>query len=193
MTTQSSLGDGASESTPGLSGRKGLPWWVWAAIVLFAIFVLLWGVSVLSRPGLQQAAIASNETSAIGYIHAVASAERLAAQFNKGFPLPLSCLSDPSQCPAAVSTEPLLSGSLTDTYAVYFTVSSSPTPEEIAEKGAVPRSIKSWVLVVLPRQPGVTGQRVFCTDTTGEISFTPDANTLPDASGGRCGNTQPLR
>jgi len=193
MTTQSHVGGGASGTGTGVPGTKSLPWWAWAAVVLVVVVAALWGVSVSSRPGLQRAAISGNEASAIGYIQAVASAERLAAEFNRGFPLPLSCLSDPAQCPPAVATMPLLSGSLTDSYSQFFTVSSSPTPDEIARAGAVARSIRNWVLVVLPRQPGVTGQRIFCTDATGEISFTPDSNTLPDTSGGRCGNTQPLR
>jgi hypothetical protein len=193
MATPSSIRGDASGSGSERSGRKGVPWWIWAVITLFVVVVGLWGVAVVSQPGLRRAAIAGNEASAIGYIRAVASAEALAVEFNKGFPLPLSCLSEPAQCPPAVSALPLLSGSLTDSYAAYFTVLSSPTPEEIAQAGAVARSVKTWVLVVLPRQPGVTAQRVFCTDTTGEISFTADANTLPDTSGGRCGNTQPLR
>ena len=193
MATHASIGGRASGPGTGVSGTKGLPWWAWAAVVLVVMVAALWGVAVSSRPGLQRAAISGNEASAIGYVRAVASAQRLAAEFNRGFPLPLSCLSDPAQCPPAVATMPLLSGSLTDSYAEFFTVSSSPTPEEIANTGAVARSIRHWALVVLPRQPGVTGQRVFCTDTTGEISFTPDANTLPDTSGGRCGNTLPLR
>ncbi len=190
MATPSDLAGGGLQSA---SGRRRRLWWLSAAIGLVVIILAVWAVLALSVPGLRRAAIAGNEASAIGYVQAVASAERLAAGFNRGFSLPLSCLSDPGQCPPAVSTMPLLAASLTDSYVTYFTVSSSPTSDEIAAGGAVARSIKNWVLVVLPRQPGVTGQRVFCTDRTGEIFFTPDTNTLPDTSAGRCGNAQPLR
>lgn len=174
-------------------GRRGLPWWVWAAIVIFILLVVLWLASVLMQPGLRQAVISGNEASAIGYVRAVASAEQLAAQFNKGYFLPLSCLTDPAQCPPAVASLPLLSGTLTDSYSTYFVVMEAATPEEIAAKGLSANSAKTWTLVVLPRQPGVTGTRVFCTDTSGGIFYTPDDKTLPDTTGGRCGNASPLQ
>jgi hypothetical protein len=174
-------------------GKRRLPTWVKAAIGLFVVLVAVWLISVLSLPGLRTAAIQGNEASAIGYVHEVANAQRMAAQFNKGYFLPLSCLSDPAQCPPAVSPTPLLAATLTDSYSTYFSVDESPTAEEIAEKGAAARSVKTWSLTVLPREPGKTGQRVFCTDTTGGIFFTPDSNTLPNTAGGRCGGTQPLQ
>ena len=174
-------------------GRRGLRWWVWTAIVLVILLVVLWLASVLMLPGLRTAAIKGNEVSAIGFVRNVASAEQLAAQFNKGYFLPLACLTTPAQCPPAVASQPLLSGTLTDSYSLFFRVAASPTAEEIAEKGAAARSIKAWTLVVMPREPGVTGQRVFCTDTSGGIFFTPDSNTLPDPSGGRCNGAFPLK
>ena len=190
MATHSDPSGGAVVSTV---GRRGLPWWVWAAMVLFILLVVLWLVSVLMRPGLRQAVISGNEASAIGFVRNVASAEQLAAQFNKGYFLPLSCLADPAQCPPAVSSMPLLSGAITESYSMFFRVAASPTAEELAEKSAAARSIKAWTLVVMPREPGVTGQRVFCTDTSGGIFFTPDSKTLPDPSGGRCNGAQPLQ
>ena len=191
MATLTGLGTDAPGSTA--AGRPRLPRVFWIALAVLGLLIAVWLISVLALPGLQQAAITGNEASAIGYVRAVAGAESLAASLNGGFYLPLSCLSDPAQCPPAVSPQPLLAGTLTDSYSTFFTVSSTPSPEEIAEKGAVARSVKDWVLVVLPRQPGVTGQRVFCTDATGGIFFTPDANTLPDTSRGRCGDTYPLQ
>jgi hypothetical protein len=190
MSTAPDPSRGESISTV---GRRGLPTWVKAAIGLFVVLVAVWLISVLSLPGLRTAAIQGNEASAIGYVHAVAGAQKLAAQLNRGYYLPLSCLSDPAQCPPAVSPTPLLAATLTDSYVTYFVEHESPTAEEIAAKGAAARSIKTWSLTVLPREPGKTGQRVFCTDTTGGIFFTPDSNTLPDVSGGRCGNTFPLK
>ena len=185
--------DSAQGTVVSTVGRRALPTWVKVAIGLFVVLVTLWLVSVLSAPGLQKAAITGNEASAIGYVRAVAEAERLAAQFNKGYFLPLSCLSNPDACPPAVSSMPLLSATLSDSYSTFFTVEASPTAEEIAEKGAAARSVTKWAMVVLPRQPGVTGQRVFCTDTSGGIFFTPDSNTLPDTAGGRCGGASPLQ
>jgi len=190
MAARTGLSDGAAHST---SGRRGLPWWAWAAIVLFILLIVLWLAAVLMLPGLRKAALQGNEASAIGYVRAVANAERMAAEFNKGYFLPLSCLADPVQCPPAVASQPLLSGTLTDSYSLFFRVAASPTAVEMAEKGAAARSIKAWTLVVMPRAPGVTGQRVFCTDTSGGIFFTPDSNTLPDPSGGRCGGASPLQ
>ena len=174
-------------------GRRRLPGWVWAAIVLFILLVVVWLVSLLMLPGLQQAAIQGNEASAIGFVRSVASAEQLAAQFNQGYFLPVSCLTDPTQCPPAVATTPLLGTTLTDSYSMYFVVTEAATPEEIAAKGLSANSAKKWTLVVLPRQPGVTGTRVFCTDTSGGVFYTPDDKTLPDTTGGRCGNASPLQ
>jgi len=84
-------------------GRRGLRWWVWTAIVLVILLVVLWLASVLMLPGLRTAAIKGNEVSAIGFVRNVASAEQLAAQFNKGYFLPLACLTTPAQCPPAVA------------------------------------------------------------------------------------------
>jgi len=190
MAARTGLSVGAAGST---SGRGGLPSWTWAAIVLFILLIVLWLAAVLMLPGLRVVALQGNEASAIGFVRSVASAEQLAAQVNKGYFLPLSCLTAPAECPPAVASQPLLSGTLTDSYALFFRVATSPTAEEIAEKGAAARSIKAWTLVVMPREPGVTGQRVFCTDTSGGVFFTPDSNTLPDPSGGRCNGAFPLK
>jgi hypothetical protein len=186
MTTRSGHSDDGA-------GRVHLPWWVWAAVVLCVTLGVLGYTSIISLPGLKRAAIGGNEASAIGYVQAVASAERLAAQFNKGYFLPPSCLADPSQCPPAVAPQPLLAAALTESYSMFFRVAAPASPDEIAARGAAARSIKTWVLVVMPRQPGVTGTRVFCTDTSGGIFFTPDSRTLPDPSGGRCNGAHPLQ
>lgn len=190
MTARTGLSVGASGST---SGRRGLPRWAWAAIVLFILLIVLWLAAVLMLPGLRKAALQGNEAAAIGFVRSVASAEQLAAQVNKGYFLPLSCLIEPARCPPAVASQPLLSDTLTDSYSLFFRVAASPTAEEIAEKGAAARSITAWTLVVMPQKPGVTGLRVFCTDTSGGIFFTPDSNTLPDPGGGRCGGASPLK
>ena len=174
-------------------GKRGLPTWVKVAIGLFVLLVVIWLVSVLSEPGLRTAAISSNEASAIGYVRAVAEAQKLAARFNGGYFLPLSCLTDPSKCPPATATLPLLSTTLTDSYSTYFVVGEAATPDEIAAKSLAANSVKTWTLVVLPRQPGVTGTRVFCTDTSGTVFYTPDEHTLPDTTGGRCNGAQPLQ
>jgi hypothetical protein len=174
-------------------GRRGLPWWVWTAIVLFLALVLLWVASILMLPGLQTAAIQGNESAAIGYIRNVAGAQAMAASMNRGFYLPVSCLTAPSACPPAVSEEPLLSGSLTDAYSMFFQVVEAASAEEIAAKGANPRSVKVWAMVVMPREPGVSGKRTFCVDTKGDYFFTADANTLPDISRGFCNGAYPLK
>lgn len=174
-------------------GRRGLPWWVWAAIIIFILLVGLWMASILALPGLRRAAIQGNESSAIGYVRAVASAQAMAATFNKGYALPLTCLSDPPQCPPKVADQPLLVGTLPEAYSMYFQVTEAATAEEIAAKGAAAKSVKAWVLVLMPRQPGETGTRVFCTDGSGDVYFTPDANTLPDVTRGRCNGASKLQ
>lgn len=175
------------------SGRRGLPWWAWAAIVLFLAMVLLWGASILMLPGLQKAAIESNEASAIGYVRSVALAQQAASAMNGGFFLPVSCLAAPSECPPALSAEPFLTGGLTEGYSMFFQVVEPASAEDIAAVRANPRSVKIWALVVMPRQPGVTGTRVFCADTAGKLFFTLDASTLPDTSRGYCNGAYPLQ
>ena len=175
------------------SGHVHLPWWVWLAILVVITLVVLWFTSAAALPGLRQAAISGNEASAIGYVHSVASAEDVAATLNKGYFLPLACLSAPAQCPPAVADQPLLAATLTDSYSMFFRVAQPASPEEMAAKGLAARSIKAWALVVIPRKPGETGQRVFCTDTSGGMFFTPDAGTLPDTGGGRCNGASPLQ
>ena len=174
-------------------GRRGLPWWVWAAIVLFLVLVLLWVASILMLPGLQRAAIESNEAAAIGFVRSVANAQQDVAAMNGGFFLPISCLAAPSECPPALPAQPVLTGALTDGYSMFFQVVEPASAEEIAARRANPRSVKVWALVVMPRQTGVTGTRVFCADTAGKIFFTRDANTLPDTSRGYCNGAYPLQ
>jgi hypothetical protein len=144
-------------------------------------------------PGLQKAAIESNEAAAIGYVRSVALAQQTASGMNGGFFLPISCLAAPSECPPAVSDQPLLTSALTEGYSMFFQAVESAPAEEIAARRANPRSVKVWALVVMPRQPGVTGKRVFCADTAGRIFFTLDANTLPDTSRGYCNGAYPLQ
>jgi len=174
-------------------GRRGLPWWVWTAIVLFLVLVLLWVASILMLPGLQKAAIESNEAAAIGYVRSVALAQQAASAMNGGLYLPISCLAAPTECPPALSETPLLNGALTEGYSMFFQVVEAASAEEIAARRANPRSVKVWALVVMPRQPGVSGKRVFCADTAGTLFFTLDANTLPDTSRGHCNGAYPLQ
>ena len=189
----STPGAGDSSQVRSVVKRSGMPWWAWTGIILFLLVVVGGIFSAIMIPGLVQARVSGNEASAIGYLHAVSSAEALAASLNKDYFLPPACLEAPSTCPPAISPTPLLAQRATDAYGTIFTVGAVPTADEISKAGVSPRSMKSWTLVAVPREPGVTGVRVFCADSNGGFYQMPDSKVLPETGRGKCGNAQPLQ
>ena len=175
-----------------MANGTGLPRWVWALLIVFALVLVLGIAASLVLPGLIRARIAGNEASAIGTLRMVASAQATAASLNGGFYLPLDCLADPSACIPGYTGPPLMSELRGSGYSPVFVPGPAPTPEERqVAPAAAERSLEGFAFLMVPDQPGESGQRSFCVDQSFDVCYT-EGRARPDTSDGRCSACTPL-
>jgi TonB family protein len=175
-----------------MANGTGLPRWVWALLIVFALVFVLGIAAALVLPGLRRARIAGNESSAIGTVRMVISAQATAASVNGGFYLPLDCLADPSACIPGFTGPSFLGPLRGSGYSPVLVPGPAPTPEELqAVPAAAERSLKGFAFLMVPDQPGETGQRTFCVDQSFDVCYT-EGTSLPDTSDGRCSACTPL-
>lgn len=143
-------------------------------------------------PTLFRQRIAVNEASAVAHIRSIQAAQRTIARVNAGFFLEPDCLTNPRSCLPTWSGGPLLASDPTGIqkgYSFEFHPGPAVQADEIARRRAVPQSLSSYAVVASPREPGVTGVRVFCGDSSGRVFYT-DARSSDNAVArqvnGRC-------
>jgi hypothetical protein len=134
---------------------------------------------------------AANEAAAIGDIRALISAELAFSSVNRGYYAGVECLEKPSTCLTGYTGPEFLSppfpwSSPRNGYKRTFHAGARPTREEIRRLRAAPSSLKSFAFVVVPLEPGKTGDRGFCGDATGRICVTSDGSA-PLVRAGQCG------
>jgi hypothetical protein len=145
-----------------------------------------------SAEALTPDAMRARERNVLIAVSTIVHAERSYAQGNGGFFDEVRCLTHPAQCrpglpadtapfldPTYAWLEPRLG------YARAFHAGPQSTAEEIERAGASPTSVKAFAFTAAPLQPGVTGSRGFCGDSTGRLCFTPDGRE-PPVKDGRC-------
>ena len=152
-------------------------------------------IAAIAIPSLLRARVSANESGAIGDIRTVISGEAAYQSANAGYYDTLECLGAPQQgCipgyPANGPTfldPPLASGMDKSGYKRRFHPGAPPPSEEGASQRS-PSSISSFAYTAVPMQPGRTGVRGFCGDSSGRICFTLDG-TEPPVENGECAQT----
>jgi hypothetical protein len=137
-------------------------------------------------------AMRSRERNVLIAVSTVLLAERTYAAQNGGFFDEVRCLTRPQECRPGLpaDTMPFLDPTYNWMesrlgYGRTFHPGPKPSPEEIQKAGASASSVKAFAYTATPLQPGVSGTRGFCGDSSGRLCFTPDGRE-PPVKDGRC-------
>lgn len=148
-------------------------------------------IAAIAIPSLLRARVSANEAGAIGDIRSVISAEAAYASSNAGYYDTLECLGTPAGCIPGYSgptflDPPLATGMDKNGYKRRFHPGAPPSEEGGSQRS--PSSMSTFAYTVVPIQPGRTGVRGFCGDSSGKICYTLDGSE-PPVENGECAQT----
>lgn len=134
-----------------------------------------------------------SESTTLGDIRTIISAEVAYSSANLGFYDVPECLGTPQRCIPGypVAARPFLDSQLGQTSAVksgyrrVFHPGPGADPSGVRRVGASASSLVSYAYVAVPLVPGQAGLRAFCGDATGRICYTPDGRA-PGIENGQC-------
>lgn len=147
-------------------------------IELLIVVAIILIIAAIAIPNLLRSRIAANEASAVGSLHAVNSAEIMynTTYPTAGFACTLQALGPPPSGGTVSATNAGLipSDLATGTKAGY----------TFALSGCSGTPAVNYDITATPSSPGVTGQRYFCTDSSGVVKYdaTSAANCLTNGS-----------
>jgi type II secretory pathway pseudopilin PulG len=177
-----------ADRSPETHGGKGL---AISGIVLSVIALLtLPFAAAIAIPSLLRARVSANESTAIGDIRTVISAEAAYQASNAGKYDTLQCLAAPSRCiPSYPPSGPtFLDSGLTQAEKTGYRRRFHPgPPADAAGRGTSysPSSVTAYAYVAEPMHVGKTGVRAFCGDDTGLVCEVADGRVSPVVDG-RC-------
>ena len=166
---------------------QGVPWMVkaepWGLVQVIEDKTIEAAVSDLKR-----ARMIANESSAVGDIRTIYSAQMLFMAVADGSYGDLRCLNIPADCVANIPGEKLLEKDLTvatekNGYRRKF--HAGPRVRNTKAKGSPSPFVKAFAYTAVPTARGETGMRSFCGDNTGRVCVTDDGSA-PPVAGGLC-------
>jgi type IV pilus assembly protein PilA len=156
---------------PGQTEGPGssLPVLVIAAAVLLIVAVPAIGiVAAIAIPSLLRARVSANEAAAIADIRSLISGQVVYQSINDGFYASrLECLATPGECIANSTSPPMLSASAVASHKSGYV--RELVPGSLARSSAT----STYAFLAYPINPGQTGVRSFCGDSTGRICYDP--------------------
>jgi protein kinase-like protein len=153
-------------------------------------------LSTVAVPNLLRSRISANEDAVGGRMQMFLKAEQEAARYNFGFVVPTECLLAPGMCWPSYAGGQLLDpaefpGGRRQGYAWRMYPGPAIAAEEIRATGAARQSLRSVAMAFTPSEPGRTGVRTFCADTSGTMCSI--SNGLLRVEGGRCLECMPVK
>lgn len=142
------------------------------------------GLDAVSR----ETRVRANEAAIVADARALLGAENAFAAANRGFFGPLDCLAKPAGCIPKYAGPVLLAEDPTGLRVGYvrrFVPGPAPAAQEVKKAKASASSLRTWALVAVPAEPGESGERGFCADSTGRVCSTEES-TEPVVTEGRC-------
>jgi hypothetical protein len=161
-------------------------------IVLAAISVLIMPILIgigagIAVPFLPRMRVAGNEQRAIADVRHVMEAEERYRRVNGGYFGTLECLAEPDQCVPGFHGSSLVAGDALSPDAprgYHHRFYAGPAVDVAPFAPATP-SLRAYAYVAFPAQPGRTGFRSFCGDSTGRLCYVERIGDMV-VRGGRC-------
>jgi Zn-dependent protease with chaperone function/type II secretory pathway pseudopilin PulG len=149
---------------------------------LLVIVAVIGIVAAIAIPSLLRARVAGNEAAAIGDVRQYVSAQTAYAGANQGFfDRSADCLAAPARCIPGYSGPAMIPADLTQSprHGYAFTLHAGQVfPQGGTPPNVSPSSTNGFAIVAHPVQPGQTGVRSFCGDSSGAVCFATE--TAPD-------------
>jgi len=142
-------------------------------IELLIVVAIILVIAAIAIPNLLRAQIAANESSAVGSVRSIVTAEETYnSSWGIGYSTNLANLGGALPCVASPATacliDPVLSGGTKSGYTINAIGGA-------AAGGVVP----TYVVYAVPVSVGQTGQRGFCSDESGVVRFDPTGLLTP--------------
>ena len=151
-------------------------------------------VAAIAIPSLLRARVSANESSAIGDVRTVISAQAAYAAVNGGYYDTMECLASPAGClpgnagDALTVIDPALAqATIKNGYRRTLHPGPAVDPSRLTRPVSA-SSVVSFAYVAVPLTAGQTGVRSFCGDDRGMVCFMSDGSEPPVVNG-RCGDT----
>jgi hypothetical protein len=138
-------------------------------------------VMAMAVPSLLKARLAANESAAIGDLRSLTSGQAAYQSANEGLYGDLPCLSEPKTCLKGYTGPQFLDAQLTSLelkngYRRAF---------HPGKRAARARSLQGYAYTAVPAEPGTTGLRSFCVESSGVIRVDPRGGDIKPV-GGAC-------
>ncbi len=145
-------------------------------IELLIVVAIILIIAAIAIPNLLRAKMQANESSAVGSVRTINTAEiEFANLYGIGY-APLLNLGGANPCTASTATACLLDNVLSAGTKSGYTV-TSPTPGAL---GTILAPNVNFSISAVPITVGQSGQRSFCVDQTGVIRFDPTGAAPPN-------------
>ncbi|MGB7024442.1 MAG: prepilin-type N-terminal cleavage/methylation domain-containing protein [Candidatus Acidiferrales bacterium] len=156
-------------------------------IELLIVVAIILIIAAIAIPNLMRAKMAANESSAVGSLRTITTAEvSYSTTYGTGY-APLADLGGAAPCTAAAATACLIDNALAGGTKSGYTIATSVP----AGLGTVAAPNTSFLATAAPITIGQSGQRSFCTDESGVIRY--DLTGTTAASVAACQLLQPLQ
>ena len=144
-------------------------------IELLIVVAIILIIAAIAIPNLMRSRMAANESSAVGSLRTINTAEvTYSTTYGTGF-APLANLGGPNNCTAAAATACLIDSVLTAGIKSGYTI-TTPAP---AALGTALAPVVVYQTAAVPVAAGQSGQRSFCTDQSGVIRGDPAGGAAP--------------
>jgi uncharacterized membrane protein YhaH (DUF805 family) len=186
---------GREGSAPAGSGTMpvGVLVGVVAAVVLVLVVPIIGIVAAIAIPSLLRARVSANESSAIGNVRTVISAQAAYQSANQGFyEGQWECLAGVQTCIPDYTGPTFLDATLFAGPRSGYVHELHGGAPAAAAKGMSPSSTDAFAVIAYPVTPGKTGVRAFCGDSSGRVCAITNGTrgellaASPGESGMRC-------
>ena len=155
-------------------------------IELLIVVAIIGIIAAIAVPGLLRARMSGNESSAIGSLRAINSAEVAysSAAASGGYAIDLADLVvGLQQRPGLHLARPVVNGVIKSGYIVELADSTIGTPDDVVNDCNGTMSRTGYYATALPATVGQTGTRGFSTSSAGTIFFLADGTAPPETGG----------
>ena len=157
-------------------------------IELLIVVAIIGIIAAIAVPGLLRARMSGNESSAIGSMRAVNSAEAAysSATGGGGYAIAFTgtlSIGCPGSTQGFISPDLATDPSTKSGYTVTLADSTVGTPADVTDDCNAQKSRTGYYVTGTPINPGTTGQRGFSTAAHGTIYFTADGTAAPETGG----------